>query len=146
MVSRLAYWDKWNWNVNYKHMSAGNNSLWDTSRPHNKFQPAILNEQQEEPSWHICRCRHSAHHYAWHMSGRVDVWCKSYWDGRSEWWMQKYWALGAGRQALGHMNVECWNARMHGGRWWMQGEYVEMWWNGHVKPESWIGGTKALRH
>ena len=49
--------------MNYKCMLAGNNSLWDAFRLHNEFHSAMLNMQQGQLSWHVCRCRHDVHQY-----------------------------------------------------------------------------------
>ena len=53
MVSRLAYWDTWNWNRNYNYFSVGNDSLRGTTLPHNEFHLIIFDEQQGELSWSI---------------------------------------------------------------------------------------------
>ena len=75
MVSRLAYWDAWNWNGIYNYFSAGNNSSWSMTLPHNKFHPAIFDKQQEELSWGTGGCRYGASQSMVHVGSHECVMC-----------------------------------------------------------------------
>ena len=106
MVSRLAYWDAWNWNGIYNYSSVGNDCLWSATLPHDKFHPAIFNEQQGELSWGTHGCRHGTCLKAWCMSDHVNAWHVSEWYQRGEWWVKKCRAPAQTMTTCGCMKVD----------------------------------------